>query len=206
MSGSALLPYLPLVGAVLGGVIGGFVGAYTNGRVRAKEEQEALDRERRGLLLLIDAEVYSHVISLENLQEKLGSGQQTKVAKLNLLATPRSEDWDRSKERLAQLLPTGHMKDLIIYYKALKDIVAITSRAETEQYRGRLLAELGTPLIAQAKAIREHGKNYLEELPNYSEPGFDALPSPSNPNASGGVGSGGPARRPQNGPEQQPKG
>ncbi len=179
-----MLPYLPLVGAVLGGIIGGFVGAYANGRVRAKEEQEKSGRERRGLLLLIDAEVYSHIIALEKKREELRSGQEATASKLNLLATPRSEDWNRSKERLAQLLPTDHMKNLIIYYKALKDIVEITSPAETEQYRGRLLAELGTPLIAQAEAIREQGKNYLKELPNYSEPGFDALPLPSNPDAS----------------------
>ncbi len=60
---------------------------------------------------------------------------------------------------MAQLLsPMDHLKDLLIYYKMLKDIVAITSEEETHEVRPHLLAALADPLIAQGKAIRKHGK------------------------------------------------
>ena len=68
--------------------------------------------------------------------------------------------------------PAEHMKAIIIYYKALKDITTITSFKDTENYRTLILADLGQPLVAQAKAIRHMGKQYLKELPNYDEPDF----------------------------------
>ena len=53
MTLSGLVIILPLVGAI----VGGFAGAVATGLVRAWQDRKARDREREGLLLLIDAEV-----------------------------------------------------------------------------------------------------------------------------------------------------
>jgi hypothetical protein len=179
--------YLPLIGAVLGAVVGGFVGAFANGWIRDHQEKEAQDRERKGLLTLIDAEVHSHIIAWGNLKEELDARKEEPIKPAfkvdpNILATPRTEDWDRFKDRLAQLLEPGHMKDLIIYYKVLKDVVALTSHEPAERYRADVLSALSEPLIAQGNAIREHGKKYLKRLPDYSESGFGIVPDmPTTP-------------------------
>ncbi len=132
------------------------------------------------MLLLVDAEVYGHIRIIEGAvtdRQPTAQGQETPKPAgldnvLNQFHKPRTEDWDRAKDRLAQLLPADHMKAIIIYYKALKDIVDLTSLEETAQYRTRMLADLGQPLVAQATAVREKGKQFLKELPDYDEPDF----------------------------------
>jgi hypothetical protein len=174
--GSGLIVFLPVVGAVIGAII----GAFANGLYRDWQDKKAQDKERNALLLLVDAEVVGHIRIIEDaVEDQQSAAQHQQTPKhaaldkvLNHYRTPRTEDWDRAKERLAQLLPADHMKAIIIYYKALKDIVDITSQEETAQYRTRLLAGLGLPLVAQARAIREKGRQFLKELPDYDEPDF----------------------------------
>ncbi len=190
--GAGWMPGLDL-NSLLSGAVGG-VGVLLltilYDRIKA-----ALDRrrERRGLLLLMDAEVYSHIVGLRNAGTSRAEGPE-EVEALNSLSVPRMDNWDSCKERLAQLLPPDHVKDLVIYYKALRDIVDITSFDLTKSYRARILAALAPPLMAQANAIRSKGERYLKELPNYSEPGFDPpLPSQAGrPNASAGQREGRP--------------
>ncbi len=54
MSGSGLIVLLPLVGAGVGALI----GAVATGVVTAWREMKARDREREGLLRVIDAKLY----------------------------------------------------------------------------------------------------------------------------------------------------
>ena len=110
---SALTLYLPLISAV----IGAFIGAAVAGLFRYAEDKLARRQERKSLLLLIDAEVHDHMDILKRAQramqeiERVGYGN---VA--HDLWTMKTVDWEASKQRLAQLLPSKYMELLIIYY------------------------------------------------------------------------------------------
>jgi hypothetical protein len=86
------------------------------------------------------------------------------------LSVPRAEDWDRFKDRLAQLLDLDHWTELVTYYKLLKDVGTATSDEESEKRRPEVLLRMADLLIPQAAAIREKGKKQLRTLPDYADP------------------------------------
>jgi hypothetical protein len=90
---------LPLVGAILGAIIGGVVGAYANSRARVRETKETEDRERKGLLLLISAEVYDNDITF-----------RTQTRPSNVATGLTTNVWDNSQVRLANLLTTRKLQ------------------------------------------------------------------------------------------------
>jgi hypothetical protein len=106
MTNSGLIVFLPLVGAILGAVIGGFVGAYANSRSRDREVKKADDRECKGLLYLVDGELYFNETRLTRLKDDPRFIIWTSLGNL------RSDNWDSGKARLAQLVAPDHMKIL----------------------------------------------------------------------------------------------
>ena len=121
-------------------------------------------------------ELFSHIQKLKRAKGLVQQSQEKSIesipmaAILNEFATRRTEDWDRVKERLAQLLPLEHMNALIVYYKDVKDILTLASHEELKEHGLKFWAALGFPLIDDAIAIREQGKKYLKVLPDYDEP------------------------------------
>ncbi len=129
-------------------------------------------RERQALLLLLDAEVSSHI----KIYERLKAGwprksQETEPGNIEL-TTPRTQDWDDSRARLAQLICADHMRAIVIYYKMLRDIIASTSPEETKVERIEQLRVFADGLNKQAEAIRDKGKKYLKQLPDYDKADF----------------------------------
>ncbi len=106
MAGSGLLVFLPLVGAILGAVVGGFVGAYANGRIRDREERKARERELKALLLLVDVEIWAND---ERLKACIDQGSFDPFAVAGL----RTEDWDSSKAKLAELVGTSQFDTVV---------------------------------------------------------------------------------------------
>src|SRR3712207_3297022 len=100
---TGLIVFLPLIGAILGGIIGAVGGAYANSRYRDQEVKKTEDRELNALLLLIDAEVVDHIKNIMNatdIHESPSEGQRPPVPGVfNDFVMPRTEDWDRIKER-----------------------------------------------------------------------------------------------------------
>ena len=162
-SGMTVVP--PIVAAIAGA----FVGAVATGLVAAIRGQRARRRELRALLLLIDAEVYGHMRLYESLQNKDLDGLflDGLLFDASGLYTPRTEHWDESRGRLAQMLPVNHMKEIILYYKYLKDTVAATSPEGLAKHRLTSLAKDARRLLMQARAIRAEVKKYLKQLPSY---------------------------------------
>lgn len=172
---SDLLPYLlPVISALLGGsvggVVGGFAGAYANGRVRRKEEEEARDRERDGLLRLIDAEVYFNESQLRQFAENPVFLHTAKVSSL------RTTYWDSANARLAQLLAEEHFKAASAYYLH----IYVTKDATEDERRGASDSILRNvdQVIAVGRSVREHGQRYLKRPDHIAKRDKDALPQP----------------------------
>jgi hypothetical protein len=106
MTDSALIVFLPLVGAVVGAVF----GAFANGLYRDWQDKKARDREREGLMLLIGAEIAGHQEAFKDAHIRKG------ILGRNTFST---EVWDESRVRLAQLLSTDHMTAVTRYYAEL---------------------------------------------------------------------------------------
>ncbi len=101
MTNSALIVFLPLVAAFVGAII----GACANSWYRNREAKKAEDRERKGLLLLIGGELLSNYHTF------------CTVTKRDVIASHlRTEVWDESRARFAQLLPSNHLEALVGYY------------------------------------------------------------------------------------------
>ncbi len=64
------------------------------------------------------------------------------------------------------------MRAIVIYYKMLRDIIASTSPEETKVERIEQLRVFADGLNKQAEAIRDKGKKYLKQLPDYDKADF----------------------------------
>ena len=80
------------------------------GRWEGKKQK---DQERKGLLLLLDAEIHDN-------NEKLDDSYGGDVFRESGVLALRTESWDGSKVRLAQLLPAQHVYALTKYYEHLR--------------------------------------------------------------------------------------
>lgn len=112
-----LMPYLPLVGAVLGAVVGGFVGAYANGRTRNKEEQKARDQELKGLTILLFDEIGGNDVLLQILTK------DPDLIGLSSWTNLQMAVWNDAKVRLAQLMNKDHIMALVAYYGQIQRIL-----------------------------------------------------------------------------------
>lgn len=107
MSDTGLIVFLPLAGAVLGAIIGAWANSLYRNRERKQKEKE----ERTSLMFLIDTEVGFNAMRLEMVSKGPPS---------NAVPYLRTDVWDTSQARLAQLLPTVHMKKLAPYYEQIR--------------------------------------------------------------------------------------
>lgn len=110
MTGSGPIVFLPLVAAFVGAVI----GAFANGLYRDWQDKKARERERRGLLILVDAEIKDNRMTLQHAYQLASRYQQPIAARLH--RTLRTEGWTDGKVSLAQLLPTSHIQAIVRYY------------------------------------------------------------------------------------------
>lgn len=143
MTTSGLIVFLPLVAAFIGAVI----GAFANGLYRDWQDRKARDRERKGLLTLVDAEIDDNRLTLQN-AHRLTTSYPPMVPPLN--QTLRIEGWTDGKVRLAQLLPTSHIQAIVRYY----DLV----------FQLRTLAEAFTEDLAQIPANTRPPHGFFEPL------------------------------------------
>jgi hypothetical protein len=146
---SGLIVILPLVGAVVGGI----VGAWANSWYRDKEARKLREQEREGLLRLIHAEIRSN-------DDVLESGKTYRDIASNL----RTDVWDESKIKLAQLLPSDHIDLLNRYYNAVhimrRNFALYTvEMSENIKKQIRDVRAIGDRTIANAEQFMSDAKN-----------------------------------------------
>jgi hypothetical protein len=166
MTNSALIVFLPLVGATLGAVVGGFVGAWANSWYRNREAKKAEDEERIGLLRLIDAEIFLNEIILTDFH---ANPDDDSLTGMNAL---RTNYWDSANIRLAQLMPADFTKGLVHYYDYI-----LLAKVGTKYLEGRSerssddyseLAEGAVGAINAGQWVRRRGQQYLKD-PDFLE-------------------------------------
>jgi hypothetical protein len=93
-------------------VISAFGGAWANSWYRGREDKRQRKRELYGLLRLIDSEVKYNIIVIEGFS---GDKDATAINK-DAIESLRTDTWDKVQDKLAQLLQTDDLTDLIRYY------------------------------------------------------------------------------------------
>jgi hypothetical protein len=170
MVDSEWIIFLPLVGAI----VGGFVGAVATGLVRSIQDRNARNQERKGLLLLIDIEIFDNNKHLNGCIEE---GGWFDVLSINRL---RTGIWDDSKTRLTQLLSPIAVHALAVYYMKIAEIPESVESVATPRNESTVavLAEGAEGAIELGDAARRliH-REYIKE-PDY------ALPIPEQPSIS----------------------
>jgi hypothetical protein len=176
-SNSVLIVFLPLIGAVVGGV----VGAWANSWYRGWEAQKADDRERESLLRIIDAEVYENMRLLKDMRTDPDISD-----KYPSRAALSTDVWDQSWSSLSRLLSKDqdHIFALVRHYASVRRIGALlsdpdaplsakskhvrrTKTANIRRDRLKLLSRLANLAYLDGKEIREKGKRYIGDLPDY---------------------------------------
>jgi hypothetical protein len=147
---SALIVFLPLIGAILGAV----VGAWANSWYRNREAEKARDEEREGLLILLSMEVSTNNRSLETFLMGLAATPDENRA--SVAATLGSEAWDESKVRLAQLIPANFLAMLALCYNRIELMrlqwtVPIGESSEYDAERARDIRGNGISVIRAAQ-------------------------------------------------------
>jgi hypothetical protein len=143
---SALIVFLPLIGAV--------VGAWANSWYRNREAEKARDEEREGLLILLSMEVSTNNRSLETFLMGLAATPDENRA--SVAATLGSEAWDESKVRLAQLIPANFLAMLALCYNRIELMrlqwtVPIGESSEYDAERARDMRGNGISVIRAAQ-------------------------------------------------------
>jgi len=141
-SNSVLIVFLPLIGAVVGGI----VGAWANSWYRGQEAQKADDRERESLLRIIDAEVYENMRLLKDMRTDpfVLVRHYASVRRIRaLLSDPDAPLSAKSKHERR------------------------TRTANIRRDRLKLLSRLANLAYLDGKEIREKGKRYIGDLPDY---------------------------------------
>jgi hypothetical protein len=151
MTNSGLIVFLPLVGAILGGIVGAVGGAWANSWYRDREAKKAEDQERKGLLSLINAEVVEHWITFF-----------VKPPPAAIAAQLSTDNWDRSKTRLAQLLPANDIFVLVSYYSQINLIRnQCRSLADAEDTEG--VEDFISKAEAQTNEVLKVTSNYVDD-------------------------------------------
>jgi hypothetical protein len=163
MARSDLIVLLPIVAAIAGA----FFGAAANGLVGAWQSWRFRVRERKGLLRLLDGEIYYNETLLKQLKKN------PSLIVWSSMGSLRSGNWDSAKTRLAQLIDLEHTKALNTYYSHVKTLVdAIDhSRSSDENKVAAVLAGV-EPATRHGRNARRYGQRYLKD-PNF----VDAVPT-----------------------------
>lgn len=183
---SALTLYLPLISAV----IGAFIGAAVAGLFRYAEDKLARRQERKSLLLLIDAEVHDHMDILKRAQKAMQEIERVGYGNVaHDLWTMKTVDWEASKQRLAQLLPSKYMEHLIIYYMgvshtetsvsfavAFLDQLQSQSVSAKPNLRATMLKQDADNLLPLAESIRTMCQHFAGYSPVYLD--LQTYPAP----------------------------
>jgi hypothetical protein len=158
---SGLIVFLPLVSAFVGAII----GAWANSWYRNREAKKARDEEREGLLILLGEEVHTNNRSLETFLNVFHA-EPWNDTRANVAATLRSEVWDESKVRLAQLVPGRFISMLATYY---------TRTGTLRLQWTRPTGALSEADKERARSIRGNGFTLIREAQDYiSDPEFTA--------------------------------
>jgi len=158
MSGSGLLVFLPLVAAIVGAII----GAYANGWYRDRQDKKAREREREGLLRIIDAELY------ENIRLLRGIAKNADLAKYPSQSHMSTDAWNQSRARLGEFLSEDrdHIFALNRHYTLVVRIRATLE--DPEPLKDSLSRKERRNRSVQDEVTRadERGKNLLSILAN----------------------------------------
>jgi hypothetical protein len=162
-------------------VISAIFGASLNSWYRDQEAKKAQEQERDSLLRLIDVEVYENMAVLKDMRTDLAISD-----KYPSRAALSTDAWDQSRARLARLRAgdRDHIFDLVRHYASVRRIgriladpdAPISAKSKQERrsrtadirtQRLRLLAKLANLAYLDGEAIRERGKRYIGDLPDY---------------------------------------
>lgn len=163
--------FLPLIGVI--------VGAVATGLVRAYQDWMGRRRERKGLLRIIDAEVYENNEVLKEMITDPDLAEQYPSRRAALSANA----WQQSRARLAQLLRPDHIKSLVAHYASISRIMATlgdrnvptkgrskedkVKAANVRKKRYVLLSSLANLAWLEGKNVRQKGKKYIKTLSDY---------------------------------------
>ncbi len=170
---------------LLAAAVGGLVGALAAGGVRSWQDGKARDRERYGLLRIIDTEVADNHENLKGIFQVWKTYQEARTTGtmsaheaygglFRYLAQDfatnqlrlEQDDWKENKAKLAQLIPPDQLDALVDHYKftaLVADIVNDKDRPPNEKV-GRLQGNV-TAAIAKAELARRKIEDYIRSLP-----------------------------------------
>ncbi len=176
-----MLVFLPLLAATVSALI----GAYANGQYRDWQDKKARDREREGLLRIIDAELY------ENIRLLRGIAKSADLAKYPSQSHVSTDAWNQSRARLGEFLSKDqhHIFALNRHYAlvvriraTLKDPEALKNSLNRRERRNRgmqdavaganergenLLSVLANRALTAGERARNKAVKYTEPLPDY---------------------------------------
>ena len=159
MANSGLIVLLPLVGAILGAIVGAVGGAWANNWYRDREAKKAEDREREGLLRLIDSEILFNGPFFRQFRD------DPSFLTPHVADTLRTESWNNTNARLGQLLPADHMRILSGYYF---HIYMTKTVVKDERVDNSVVVNQLNTILRDGGSARKYGQRYLKD-PDYTE-------------------------------------
>jgi hypothetical protein len=96
-----------------GALVGAMAGALAAPRLRERADARLRDRESRGLLRLVDSEMVHNEFSRLNLAADIRYWEEGNTTAF------RTDAWEASRVRLAQLLPVKDFNAVAEYYSSL---------------------------------------------------------------------------------------
>lgn len=165
--------------SLLSGAIGGLAILVLNILYGRTVAWWNLKQERKGLLRIIDAEVYENneVLKLMITDPDLAEQYPSQRAPLS------TDAWEQSRARLTQLLRPDHVNTLVAHYAAIRRIMAtlgdrdVSTKGKNRNAKQKvvlirdkrraLLSSLANLAWSEGEAIRKNGKKYIKTLPDY---------------------------------------
>lgn len=141
----------PLAAAVLGG----FVGAWANSWYRDRESKRAQDEERKGLLILLSAELKDNLRLLDLIW----------VGPLSVpIAQLRTEVWGDIQLRFAQLFPSDYVEEVaqlysVVAIQAISPIARKRSHEEMTETERRAVAMI----MDNSVSIMRRAETYVND-------------------------------------------
>lgn len=157
--GSDLLAFLPAVGgicAIVGAIIGGYIGAWRNGKVRDRQDEEARDRELKGLSTLLSGEYAYNRVLLETFI------QDPDFINLPSFTNLQTDVWVGSRVRLATFLTAEHIAALTQYYWCIQSILdTIDDDVLPAEERAKAVVDYARTAEKYGKSAMQHGSKYI---------------------------------------------
>ncbi len=149
----------PLFGGFLGGLLVALINiVYTN-----RQARKSLERERDGLLQLIDGEIYRNLYLLLKFVK---GGSDLAVF---ITFPPKTEVWDSSRTRLAQLLDTESLTELVGYYQQVEWILINAKNTSLpEDTRISYAKSVASDPLSWGERARRTARQYRED-PDFSQ-------------------------------------